>query len=105
MSENNHTSQWTKVSIMYELYYWKKMLSKYISLMRILIIDNHTSHRDELAELLSDHEVSFIDVAEMDYRNVDADAIVLTGSHEAPFYSDRYNTELEFLRETELPVI
>ena len=76
-----------------------------LSLMRILIIDNHTSHRDELAELLSDHEVSFIDVAEMDYRNVDADAIVLTGSHEAPFYSDRYNTELEFLRETELPVI
>lgn len=73
--------------------------------MRILVIDNHSHHSDNFITLLSDHEVHFSDYTATDFTNVQADVVVLSGSHESPFYSQKFENELQFIQSTDLPLI
>lgn len=73
--------------------------------MRILLIDNHSLHTKALEDLLADHEVVISDYLNADYSNSNYDLIILSGSHEQPFYSESYAKELELIKSTEMPVV
>ncbi len=73
--------------------------------MKILLIDNHSLHTKALGDLLADHEVIFSDYENINYHENSYDLIILSGSHEQPFYSENYTKELELIKSTEMPVV
>lgn len=73
--------------------------------MHILVIDNHSLHHDELSKLLEGHQVDFVDYTECQFKELHYDVVILSGSHELPFYADSYAKELAFIQSTTLPVI
>lgn len=73
--------------------------------MKILIIDNHSLHTQALIDLFQDHEVVFSDYVSCDYTHMSYDLVILSGSHENPFYVDAYAKEIEFIRTTTVPVV
>lgn len=73
--------------------------------MRILLIDNHSYHTQELAKLLEDHEIIFSDCLTADHLEERYDLVILSGSHEFPFYSENFAKELAFIQHTDIPII
>ena len=73
--------------------------------MHILIIDNHSLHKEQLATLLADHEVVFSDYTDTYPLAGEYDLVILSGSHEHPFYSDWFTGEIDFIHNTAIPVL
>ena len=73
--------------------------------MKIILIDNHTAHNADLAKLLEDHEVTFADYETIDYDALEADLVILSGSSQQPHYSESFDRETSFIRNTDIPII
>lgn len=73
--------------------------------MRILVINNHSKHISQLLHLLSWHEVEFVNVVDVDYVSIEADLVILSGSHDHPWYSEWFAREVEYIRSTNTPII
>jgi len=73
--------------------------------MRILLINNHSYHTQELAQLLQDHEVILSDYVNANHAGEHYDVVILSGSHRAPFYAENFAKEIAFIMHTDIPVI
>jgi GMP synthase-like glutamine amidotransferase len=75
--------------------------------MKIAIINNGSRRIHELTEAFSAHELAVIEYnGQLDARYVDSfDAIVLSGSSKNQAYSNFYQAEVDFLRQTNKPVL
>jgi len=77
--------------------------------MKILLINNHSKHLEELLELLSSFEVSVCDFKDLtDIKDSECDLIVISGGSHVPSvldHSEVYQKEISLLKTTNTPVI
>ena len=73
--------------------------------MRILVINNHSKHISQLLHLFSWHDVQCADFTEVDYSSIDVDLVILSWSYDHPWYSECFDTEVEYIRLTKTPVV
>jgi len=75
--------------------------------MRILLVDNGTSYKQQLLELLKGHAVDVVAYNQIDVPAANAyDAVVLSGGHSFPVSGndDRLQKELELVRNSTKPI-
>jgi para-aminobenzoate synthetase len=75
--------------------------------MNIVIIDNGTHRLAELQQAFPGHQTTVIHYdGNLDWNHLDSfDAIVLSGSSKNQAYSGFYQAELEYVRQTDKPVL
>lgn len=76
--------------------------------MKLLIVDNNTKRMGELRSLLKGHEIYSVDVSLFDAEKAkEYDAVILSGSstHSLNRNLDLYGKELEFIKNTDIPLI
>lgn len=74
--------------------------------MKITIIDNHTSHIEELLSLLQVHELEVFSYQENRESLMSGNIVILSGGHDTPLelHHDVYQKEIAFVQQSTLPI-
>jgi para-aminobenzoate synthetase len=76
--------------------------------MKLLVVDNGTSYLPALLKLLAPHEVTVIPWTKFLPKDAESsDTVILSGGHSLTVtgHDQEYRGELDFIRETRLPII
>ncbi|MFA4954949.1 MAG: gamma-glutamyl-gamma-aminobutyrate hydrolase family protein [Patescibacteria group bacterium] len=76
--------------------------------MKLLVVDNGTSHLQALSALLASHEVKVVPWKKFSEKKIASiDAIILSGGHSLPVidHDREYGNELNVIRRSTLPII
>jgi GMP synthase (glutamine-hydrolysing) len=76
--------------------------------MSILLVDNHSKHRDKLIQLFSEHAIIETQEQLRDFDTNLYDLIILSGGSNVPsvlYHPEAYKKEYELIRNTKTPIL